>query len=40
MTSPLTAVFAPGAIDIIGDCVKPRRILEAMRDGFEVAYGL
>jgi 2,4-dienoyl-CoA reductase-like NADH-dependent reductase (Old Yellow Enzyme family)/thioredoxin reductase len=24
----------------IGDCVTPRRILEAMREGFEVAYGL
>jgi 2,4-dienoyl-CoA reductase-like NADH-dependent reductase (Old Yellow Enzyme family)/thioredoxin reductase len=27
-------------VHVIGDCVKPRRILEAMRDGFEVAYGL
>jgi pyruvate/2-oxoglutarate dehydrogenase complex dihydrolipoamide dehydrogenase (E3) component len=24
----------------IGDCVKPRRILEAIREGFEVAYAL
>ena len=27
-------------VHVIGDCVKPRRILEAMRDGFEVAYAL
>jgi NADPH-dependent 2,4-dienoyl-CoA reductase/sulfur reductase-like enzyme len=27
-------------VHVIGDCVKPRRILEAIRDGFEVAYGL
>ena len=28
------------AVHVIGDCVKPRRILEAMREGFEVAYDL
>jgi hypothetical protein len=28
------------AIYRIGDCVKPRRILEAMREGFERAYAL
>lgn len=27
-------------VHVIGDCAKPRRILEAMREGFEVAYGL
>jgi 2,4-dienoyl-CoA reductase-like NADH-dependent reductase (Old Yellow Enzyme family)/thioredoxin reductase len=27
-------------VHVIGDCVKPRRILEAMREGFEVAYDL
>jgi len=28
------------AVHVIGDCVKPRRILEAIREGFEVAYEL
>ena len=28
------------SVHVIGDCVKPRRILEAMREGFEVAYSL
>jgi pyruvate/2-oxoglutarate dehydrogenase complex dihydrolipoamide dehydrogenase (E3) component len=27
-------------VHVIGDCVKPRRILEAIREGFEVAYEL
>ncbi len=27
-------------VHVIGDCVKPRRILEAIRDGFEIAYAL
>jgi NADPH-dependent 2,4-dienoyl-CoA reductase/sulfur reductase-like enzyme len=27
-------------VHVIGDCLKPGRILEAMRDGFEVAYGI
>jgi 2,4-dienoyl-CoA reductase-like NADH-dependent reductase (Old Yellow Enzyme family)/thioredoxin reductase len=32
---------APGAtVHCIGDCVKPRRILEAMREGFEISYAL
>ena len=37
----LSEALGNGAnVHVIGDCVKPRRILEAMRDGFEVAYGL
>ncbi len=28
------------SVHVIGDCVKPRRILEAIREGFEVAYEL
>jgi 2,4-dienoyl-CoA reductase-like NADH-dependent reductase (Old Yellow Enzyme family)/thioredoxin reductase len=37
----LGEVLGNGAsVHVIGDCVKPRRILEAMRDGFEVAYDL
>jgi hypothetical protein len=27
-------------VHFIGDCVKPRRILEAIREGFELAYTL
>lgn len=39
--SALGEALGNGAnMHVIGDCVKPRRILEAMRDGFEVAYGL
>jgi 2,4-dienoyl-CoA reductase-like NADH-dependent reductase (Old Yellow Enzyme family)/thioredoxin reductase len=35
------ALQVPGAtVHFIGDCVKPRRILEAMREGFELAYAL
>lgn len=34
-----TALGVNGAtVHVIGDCVKPRRILEAIREGFEVAY--
>jgi hypothetical protein len=42
-----TASTAPGgvpggarALHVIGDRVKPRRILEAMREGFELAYAI
>ncbi len=35
------ALGAAGAmVHLIGDCAKPRRILEAIREGFEVAYAL
>jgi 2,4-dienoyl-CoA reductase-like NADH-dependent reductase (Old Yellow Enzyme family)/thioredoxin reductase len=39
--NPLGEARGAGAtVHFIGDCVKPRRILEAMREGFEVAYGI
>ena len=31
---------AETTVQRIGDCVKPRRILEAIREGFESAYAL
>lgn len=35
------ALRVPGAtVHCIGDCVKPRRILEAIREGFELAYAI
>ncbi|MGP1680339.1 MAG: oxidoreductase [Burkholderiales bacterium] len=34
------ALGSGATVHVIGDCVKPRRILEAMREGFEVAYAL
>ncbi len=34
------ALGESASVHVIGDCVKPRRILEAIREGFEVAYEL
>lgn len=35
------ALHVPGAtVHWIGDCVKPRRILEAIREGYELAYAI
>jgi hypothetical protein len=37
----LRASFGDGVtVHAIGDCVEPRRILDAMREGFELAYSL
>jgi NADH dehydrogenase FAD-containing subunit len=39
--APGEALGAAGAtVHLIGDCVKPRRILEAIREGFELAHTL
>lgn len=37
-TLPGALAAAPATLHVIGDSVKPRRILEAIREGFEVAY--